>query len=93
MLSSGGIDSTIVDVRMIIKNALLINATRLIMFHNHPSGDPRPGNADIKETERMSKACAIMGLSLMDHIIVSKDCFFSFSDESVFRFNDGIGSR
>lgn len=82
MITVGSISSTIVDIRRIVKQALLCNATRIILFHNHPSGNPHPSKADIAETEKLKKACDLFDISLIDHIIIGDDCFYSFADES-----------
>jgi len=82
MITVGSIASTIIDHRRIVKEALMNNATAVILFHNHPSGDPTPSSADIKETEKLRNACAFFDISLLDHIIIADRCFFSFADES-----------
>ena len=82
MITVGSISSTIVDIRRIVKQALLCNATRIILFHNHPSGNPLPSKADIAETEKLKKACDLFDISLIDHIIIGDDCFYYFADES-----------
>ena len=82
MITVGSIAATIIDHRRIVKQALLCNATRIILFHNHPSGNPLPSKADITETEKLKKACDLFEISLLDHIIIGDDCFYSFADET-----------
>lgn len=82
MITVGSIAATIIDHRRIVKQALLCNATRIILFHNHPSGNPLPSKADITETEKLKKACDLFEISLLDHIIIGNDCFYSFADET-----------
>lgn len=82
MITVGSIASTIIDHRRIVKQALLCNATRIILFHNHPSGNPLPSKADITETEKLKKACDLFEISLLDHIIIAEDSFYSFADET-----------
>ena len=82
MITVGSIASTIIDHRRIVKQALLSNATRIILFHNHPSGNPLPSKADITETEKLKKACDLFEISLLDHIIIAEDSFYSFADET-----------
>lgn len=82
MITVGSIASTIIDHRRIVKQALLCNATRIILFHNHPSGNPLPSKADITETEKLKKACDLFDISLLDHIIIAEDSFYSFADET-----------
>lgn len=80
MISSGGMSATILDAKMIIRKALEKKAHGLILVHNHPSGNPHPGTNDIRQTEALKKAAALFDISLIDHIIVSDDRFYSFSD-------------
>ncbi len=83
MLSLGGTSATIVDPKLIVRKALDKRASAMIMVHNHPSGNPRPGRCDLTETERVKKAVNTFDISLLDHIIVCDDCFFSFADDRV----------
>lgn len=80
-LSSGGLSATVIDVRMIIKNALEKLASGIILVHNHPSGNPQPGISDIKQTGILKKAAETFDISLVDHIIITDDGFYSFADE------------
>lgn len=67
--------------RDILSRALGVNATGVIVSHNHPSGDPTPSVSDIRRTEELKKACDVMDISLLDHIIMSRDRYYSFSEE------------
>jgi len=80
-MSHGGITETAVDVRLIIKQALLSNATVLALCHNHPSGNARPSGDDDRLTRRVKEACAIMRLHLLDHLIVTDGGYYSYSEE------------
>lgn len=80
-ISTGGQTSTLVDVRMVMKAALLAEATSLILVHNHPSGASRPSRDDIQLTERVRDAARTLNLTLLDHIIVADGEYYSFSDE------------
>lgn len=82
-ISSGGHDSTVIDIRYILRKALERQASAVILVHNHPSGSPRPGTADMRETAALKKALDTIGIALLDHVIVADDCFYSFSDERV----------
>lgn len=82
-LSCGGIDGTYVDMRILLKHALLNNATSLAVVHNHPSGNERPSDADRNLTAKIKRAADMMGIRLMDHVIVTDGRFYSFSDEGV----------
>lgn len=82
-ISIGGLDQTIIDKKRILRNALNMNASAIILFHNHPSGNSIPSKADIQETESLKKMCDVFETNLMDHIIISDSEFFSFSDDTV----------
>lgn len=82
-ITSGSMYATIIDAQIIVRKALEKRASGIIMFHNHPSGNVNPSSADIKETEKLKKALQTLGVSLMDHIIIGEDSYFSFSDSNV----------
>ena len=84
MVSKGGTSSTIIDPKLVVKQALDRHACGIIMVHNHPSGNPRPGREDMAQTEVMKKAADTFDISLLDHIIICDDRFYSFSDERVY---------
>lgn len=83
MISLGGSSATVVDSKLVVRKALEKRASAMIMVHNHPSGNPRPGQCDLTETERMKKAANTFDIALLDHIIICDDCFFSFADDRV----------
>lgn len=80
-LSHGGITETAVDIRVIIKNALLCNATVIALCHNHPSGNASPSGDDDRITQRLKKACEVMRLYLADHLIITDGRYYSYSEE------------
>jgi DNA repair protein RadC len=82
-VSDGGLTATIVDVRIILKNAFLYNSNQIIMAHNHPSGSLLPSEADKHITQKMKEAAKLMDIKLLDHIIVGGNSFFSFADEGM----------
>ena len=86
MITVGTIKSTQIAHRRIIKEALMTNATSIILFHNHPSGNPAPSVSDINETNNLRKACEIFDISLLDHIIVADESYYSFAEESQNKF-------
>lgn len=86
MLSKGTLTHTAIDCRTVLRNALLVNAASVILLHNHPSGDPRPSIQDIHFTDRLRKACSLMDIQLLDHIVIGKDGFFSFADERTLKY-------
>ena len=81
MLSKGTLTHTAIDSRTILRQALLHNAAAIILCHNHPSGNEKPSRADIGLTDNLQRACRLMDIHLLDHIIVGDGAYFSFSDE------------
>ena len=79
--SIGGITGTLVDVRLILRDALLTQSTAIILVHNHPSGNLQPSQADISITEKVMNAALLMDIKLIDHLIITENQFFSFADE------------
>ena len=77
-VSQGGVQATVVDHRIVVKRALELLATQIIMVHNHPSGLPQPSDADIQLTNRVKEAAALFDIKLIDHIIISKEGDYSF---------------
>ena len=82
-LSKGGITGTLVDLRLLFKNALAFGAVSLILAHNHPSGTLKPSKADIEITKRIKNGAATLDLKLLDHLIITDKSYFSFADESI----------
>lgn len=82
-ISRGGIDRTVVDVRSILREALLQRATQIALIHNHPSGNTRPSMEDRRLTEQVNKAAQTMNIRLTDHVIISDGKYYSFSDEGL----------
>ena len=80
-LSHGGITETAVDVRIIIKEAVLCNATILALAHNHPSGSIRPSREDDRLTQSVKQACDVMRIHFADHIIVADGCYYSYHEQ------------
>ena len=72
---------TSIDARTVLRQALLCNAKSIILLHNHLSGNPFPSASDINFTEKLRRACQIMDVELIDHIILAEGSFFSFSEE------------
>ncbi len=79
-LSHGGISETSVDVRIALKHALLNNATVIALCHNHPSGNTHPSRDDDRLTERFKKACELMRIHFLDHVIVTDGDYYSYRD-------------
>lgn len=83
MIGLGGITSTTVDTKIIMKKALDKKACGIILVHNHPSSNPRPGKMDMEVTSSLKKASQTFDISLIDHVIVSDDCYYSFAEDRV----------
>jgi DNA repair protein RadC len=79
-ISDGGISGTVTDVRLIMQSALLTNASGLILCHNHPSGTLIPSAMDSAVTNKIKKACEVLDIELLDHIIISTEGYYSFAD-------------
>lgn len=82
-ISQGGISGTVIDVRLILKHALDRLASALILCHNHPSGNLKPSEADVRITSKIAEASKTMDIQLLDHIIIADNSYFSFSDEGM----------
>ena len=80
-LSVGGITDTSVDVRRIMREAVMCNATIVALSHNHPSGSPYPSKDDDRLTTQIHKACEVMRLFFMDHVIITDGAFYSYHDK------------
>ena len=80
-ISRGGISEVTVDVRIILKEALLANATVIAVCHNHPSGSLKPSKPDDQITQRLKNSCDIMRLHLLDHIIITDGAYFSYHEK------------
>lgn len=87
LIGRGSLNATLIDNRAVVKNALDLHASRVILYHNHPSGNPRPSGSDIEQTSRLKKALSVFDMELTDHIIISEGCYFSFQEETVRRIH------
>ena len=81
IVSEGGITGTVADPRIILKKALQQNAVSIIVCHNHPSGNLRPSRADELLTQKLKEAALLLDITMLDHIIVSDQGYYSFADE------------
>ena len=80
-ISHGGMTETAVDIRLIMKHAILNNTTVMAVCHNHPSGNTHPSTQDDKLTQQIKKACEIMRIYFLDHIIVTDGMYYSYREE------------
>ena len=81
LMSRGGITGTVVDIRMVLKEALLANATNIALAHNHPSGNLRPSREDDRLTDKVKQAAKLLDITLIDHVLVTNDGYYSYQDE------------
>lgn len=82
-ISQGGLAGTVVDVRIVVKGALEEQASSMILFHNHPSGNVKPSPQDEALTRKIRDAAALFDIRVNDHIIVTPGKYYSFHDEGV----------
>ncbi|KKM75356.1 hypothetical protein LCGC14_1391100 [marine sediment metagenome] len=83
LLSKGGLTGTLVDVRIVMRQALELGAVALVLAHNHPSGTLRPSKGDRDVTTKVKQAALALDITILDHIIVTEKDYFSFADEGV----------
>lgn len=82
-VSMGGVSGTVVDPKLIFAAALKSNACGVILAHNHPSGNLQPSQSDIDLTKKMREGGKLLEVQVLDHLILSKEGFYSFSDEGL----------
>ena len=80
-ISTGGLNATAVDVRCILREALLKRASAIALCHNHPSGSIRPSREDDRLTQQVNQASQCMNIRLVDHVILTDGAFYSYADE------------
>tara|TARA_B100001093_G_scaffold520280_1_gene614212 strand:+ start:13430 stop:13804 length:375 start_codon:yes stop_codon:yes gene_type:complete len=80
-ISEGGMTGTVVDIRLILKHALELNATSIVHSHNQPSGILKPSEAYINVTKKIKKAAQFMDVKVLDHLIITDQSYFSFADQ------------
>lgn len=81
LLGKGGFTATVVDVRLVLQQAIKWGATAMIVAHNHPTGNLTPSAADKALTHKLKDAAKVLDIVLLDHIIVGKNEYFSFADQ------------
>lgn len=81
--TQGGITGTLVDSRLVLKQALLLEAVALILVHNHPSGTLRASLSDKQLTKKMQRAAQTLDIKVLDHVIITEKAYFSFADENI----------
>lgn len=81
--SQGGSVGTVVDIRMLLTVALRTNACKLLVAHNHPSGNLTPSQADIEMTERLKAGAKLLEITLLDHLILTSENYYSFANDGL----------
>jgi DNA repair protein RadC len=81
--SKGGVSGTIVDAKLVFVVGIKSSASSIIVAHNHPSGNLKPSEADIRLTKKLKEAGEFLDIKVLDHLIISKEGFFSFADEGI----------
>lgn len=82
-LSRGGISGTVVDIKIMLTHGILAGASAMILCHNHPSGNLRPSEADTVLTQKAKKAGELVDILLLDHVILTKEGYYSFADNGL----------
>jgi DNA repair protein RadC len=82
-LSKGGVAGTVVDAKLIFKRALELQASGIILAHNHPSGNLQPSQQDITITNQLRDGAKLLDMSILDHLIIAENQYFSFADEGL----------
>jgi DNA repair protein RadC len=82
-ISQGGLSGTVVDPKVIFREALQVRACAMILCHNHPSGNPKPSEADLQLTRKIKEAGKNLEISVLDHVIIAGSTFYSFADEGI----------
>ncbi len=77
-ISQGGVQATVVDCKLIIKRAIELLASQIVLVHNHPSGSAEPSRQDIELTERVAEAAKLFDIRLLDHVIIAHGAHYSF---------------
>lgn len=80
-IAHGGISEVTVDIRILMREAVLANATQIAVCHNHPSGSLKPSRADDELTKSIQQACTVMRIRLMDHVIITDGAYYSYHEE------------
>lgn len=82
-ISHGSLTATVVDIKLLLRNALQHLASKIILAHNHPSGNPKPSQSDVQLTEKIKHAATLMDIELLDHIIIAGGTFTSLKDQGL----------
>ena len=82
-IAKGGINETIVDIRIVLQTALKVSASAIMLSHNHPSGSSQPSSGDLALTKKIQLGCEAIGIQMIDHLIMTEESYMSFADEGL----------
>ncbi len=82
-ISVGGTSSTVIDYKFIVATACLANSERVVIAHNHPTGNTKPSQPDIRETRKLVEILNLLDIKIMDHVILCKNAYYSFADNGI----------
>lgn len=85
IITSGGQTNAIIDPKIVFRNSLLLGAVKLILAHNHPSGDVEPSSGDIVMNTNLKHCADLLDIKLLDHIVFSQNKFYSFADNGLIK--------
>lgn len=88
VVSVGTLNRTVIHPREVFRDAIVENAAAIILCHNHPSGNVQPSDDDIETTNNLVNASKIIGISVLDHIIIEKDSYFSFVEHNLIQLDE-----
>lgn len=80
LVAVGGINFCAIDVKIVLRDAIINMSSNIVAVHSHPSGDPTPSSDDIEITKKLKNACETVDIKMLDHIIIGKDKFYSFKE-------------
>lgn len=89
LLGTGSMDTAIIHPREVYRDAIACRAAGLVIFHNHPSGDPTPSPDDVGLTDRMARAGEVVGIALLDHLVLADQSYYSFMEARRLPLHDG----
>jgi|SRR5688572_783416 len=89
LVSTGSLDSTVAHPREVFREAIAVRAAAIVLFHNHPSGDPRPSADDVALTVRLVEAGLVIGIDVLDHLILADQRYYSFTEAGQLPGGDG----
>ena len=86
-ISQGGVQATVVDSKLILKRAIELLASQIVLVHNHPSGSAEPSRQDMELTERISEAAKLVDMRLLDHVIIARGTHYSFRGHNLVKYD------